>query len=346
VILTRHQLTLVLNALYESGTRTIPVSHPCDEVGELLRIELGGPWDSTVRFTQGASSYQDTREAILRTYGERPHSDLPDENHYVAATIAGGLTDVANQDEIEEFVQRHGYPDLEAGHRPVFVGIDTNLFPWRMQDALGVDPTKGDRDEAGRAPTNGFALATGVKEELDWHFKHYDTDSLTRALGEEFDRLSNQPAGDNRQGFLGLYEYRRLMADRRVDVVETGMGDDAIVEGYATYADEERNDLLLFSNDYGFVDDARDAGLLAQHVDVPVDLPRRVSTSWWSIENTLYYLAVIFGVLRLPKVTLYGVWNGKTGRHWQNEQIDVVSRSPKVEPQLKRDMTIARADTA
>jgi len=171
-------------------------------------------------------------------------------------------------DEIEEFVQRHGYPDLEAGHRPVFVGIDTNLFPWRMQDALGVDPNKGDRDEAGRAPTNGFALATGVKEELDWHFKHYDTDSLTRALGEEFDRLSKQPAGDNRQGFLGLYEYRRLMADRRVDVVETGTGDDAIVEGYATYADEERNDLLLFSNDYGFVEDAREAGLLAQHVDI------------------------------------------------------------------------------
>jgi hypothetical protein len=210
-----------------------------------------------------------------------------------------------------------------------------------MQDALGVDPTKGDRDEAGRAPTNGFALATGVKEELDWHFKHYDTDSLTRALGAEFERLSNQPAGDNRQGFLGLYEYRRLMADRRVDVVETGTGDAAIVEGYVTYADEERNDLLLFTNDYGFVDDARDAGLPAQHVDIPVDLPRSVSTSWWSIENTLYYLAIIFGVLRLPKVTLYGVWNGKTGKHWQNEQIDVVSRSPKLEPRLERVIAIA-----
>jgi len=41
----------------------------------------------------------------------------------------------------------------------------------------------------------------------------------------------------------------------------------------------------VFSNDHGFVDNARDAGLLAQHVEIPVDLPRSVSTSWWSIED-------------------------------------------------------------
>jgi hypothetical protein len=40
------------------------------------------------------------------------------------------------------------------------------------------------------------------------------------------------------------------------------------------------------------------------------------------------------------------IWYGKTGKHWQTEQIDEVSRSPKLKPRLKRDMAIIGADTA
>lgn len=49
------------------------------------------------------------------------------------------------------------------------------------------------------------------------------------------------------------------------------------------------------------------------------------------------------GVVTLPKVTVYGDWNGKDGRHWQHDQLDLDCRSPKVEPQLKRDVTILDA---
>ena len=57
----------------------------------------------------------------------------------------------------------------------------------------------------------------------------------------------------------------------------------------------------------------------------------------------LYYLTILFGVLKLPKVTLYGVWNEKDGRHWQHEELDVESRSPKVAPQIERDLRILSA---
>lgn len=131
-----------------------------------------------------------------------------------------------------------------------------------------------------------------------------------------------------------------MLTNRRVDVVESGTGDDVIIEGYERYADDGRARPLLFSNDHGYVEDARDVGLRAQHLEIPIDLPRKVTASWWSIENVLYYLAIIFGVLKLPKVTLYGVWNGKTGKHWQNEELDVVPRSPKFESALSRDLLI------
>jgi len=337
--LTRHELTLLFNALYEAGVDRVTVAHPCEAIGDLLEIELGDPRASEVRFTQGALTYADNRATVRRRHGDAA-DDLPDAQHYVDATIAGGVTDVANQDEIAAFVDRYGYPDLAAGHHPVFAGIDTNLFPWRIQTAIGIDPETGPIDDADRPPTNGYALATGVKAELDWHYKHYDTHHLVEAFGPAFDRVSDQPAGPNRQGFLGLYEYRRLMAERRVDVVDTGTGDDAIVEGYADYAADRRVTPLLFSNDYGFVEQATDAGLHAHHVDIPVDLPRSTTASWSAIEDMLYYLAVAFGVLTLPKVTVYGVWDGKTGRDWQTECLDIDPRSPAVEATLERDKSI------
>lgn len=60
--------------------------------------------------------------------------------------------------------------------------------------------------------------------------------------------------------------------------------------------------------------------------------------SWTQAAELLYYLAVLFGVIRLSKVTVYGVWNGKDRRHWQHEEIDF-DCSPKIELQLERDLT-------
>jgi hypothetical protein len=60
----RRRLMILLNALYDQGVDSIPVEHPCDDIGELLRIELEDDGKATVRFTQGSMTYQDNREAI------------------------------------------------------------------------------------------------------------------------------------------------------------------------------------------------------------------------------------------------------------------------------------------
>lgn len=167
--------------------------------------------------------------------------------------------------------------------------------------------------------------------------------SLVQAFGPEFDRLTNQPAGENREGFLGLYAYRNLRSSRNVDFVETGTGDEEIIDGYATYAADTRRDVLLLSNEYGFIENATDRGLLAHHTAFSPVLPRRTTASWRAIGDTLYILAVLFGVLVLPKVTLYGVWNGKDGTHWQHGQLIVNCRSPKIEPLIERQQAVIDA---
>lgn len=336
----RCRLMVLLNALYDHNVESIPVKHPCEDIGELVRIVLEDDGQATVWFTQGTMTYQDNREVIPAKHGQPAYEDLPDAETYTRTAVASGHVQLANQDDVGEFIQRHGYADLEAGHDPVVLGLDANIIAWRLPEVLGIDSETGATDDRDRRPTNGYALATGVKEELDWHYKQYNTHELTEAFGEEFTRLDNQPAGSNREGFLGLYEYRRLRTNRTVDVIECDTGDEAIVAAYQEFNQNSRKQAVLLSNDHGFVDRSIDAGVPAHHIDYPIDIPRKSTGTWTQAAELLYYLAILFGVIRLPKVTVYGVWNEKDGRHWQHEQLDIDCRSPKIEPQLERDLTI------
>lgn len=78
---------------------------------------------------------------------------------------------------------------------------------------------------------NGFVLATGILDELEWKHKRSDTQSLAEAFGSEFEELWNQPAGSSRKERLGENYYRRLRDSRYAEEVPTDRGDEAIVDG-------------------------------------------------------------------------------------------------------------------
>lgn len=334
---------LLLNGLYDSGVKSIAVKHPSAAIGELVRIRLEDDGQASVRFTQGSGTYQDNRETIPAKYGQPAYEDLPDAGTYLRAMVASGHVDLKNHTEILQFIDRYGYADLEAGHKPVVIGLDTNIMPWRLPEVLGFDSETGSADASGRSPTNGYVLPTGVNEELDWDYKQHHTRELTTAFGDEFERVDNQPAGANREGLLGLTEFRRLQSDRPVDLIETATGDEAIVNGYQQFNEQSRKKAILLSNDRGFVDRGIDAGVPATAIEYPVDLPRSATGSWTEAGELLYLLSVLFGVIQVPKVTIYGVWNQKAGSHWREEMLDLDCRSPKIESQLKRDLTIVNA---
>lgn len=341
MLLARPHLMPLLNGLYDLDETRITVEHPSDDIGELLEIHLDGTMEATVSVTTDRYQYETKRDVIEQSYRESAYEDLPDPQSYVRTLIAGGLFDVANRDDIDQFLRYHGHPDLEAGHDPVMAGLDTNLFGWRMPTVLGLDPIKSrQRNRNSRPPVTGFVLSSGVKEELDWHYKHYDTRELTQAFGGEFERLDNQPAGKSRSGFLGLYEFRELMSQRQTDFAYSGTGDADIIQGYDEYMDDHRKEVLLFSNDTGFVEQATDAGIKAQKVAFPPNIPTETSVPWETVCDLLYMLSVVFGVIVLPKVTMYGVWNGKDGSHWKAQELVLDVRSPNLEPRLKRDRRI------
>lgn len=331
--LSRPHLTVLLNALYDAGETTVSVAHPSDAIGELLELELGDPTDSTVRFTKSLDEYADARRQVESDHGSAVVEELPQPRSFANAFLAGGLFGPTNRDEIDAFLDRYGNPDLTAGHKPVVAGFDTNLLAWRIADVLGLSPGHD-------ATVNGFALATGVRDELDWDEKRSDTRPLERAFGDEFEQLWNQPSGARREGRLGENYYRLVRDHRHAEEVVTDSGDDEIIRGYDEYQDDSRKDVLLFSNDRDFIERARAHRVLAQRVAFPDELPDETRASWSEIQDALYVLTVLFGAVKLPKVTLFGVWKGKGGRAWQTERLRVDCRSPKIEPLVERDLEI------
>jgi len=344
--IAREQLPLLLNGLYELDQRSIAVTHPAREIGELLRIELGEPTASAVSMTTGAVSYASALDDIQRTYGEQVRDELPNSAAYVKAVVASRLVDIRNRDEVETTVTRYGYQDLQEGHPPRYAGFDTNLLPWRMHDVLGIDPELY-ADSDGRVPVNGYTLPAGVDAELSISHR-YGEDALpaarlAEALGTEYERLTGQPTEDNRETRLGLREFRRLRETRPHDIVASDTGDTAIIDGCIDYYADEPTDVILFSNDYGFVEQARDRKIPAVHVDFDIDVPRRLTGTWDQIATLLYELAVIFGVVVLPRATLYGVWEDKGPHNWHREEVHVDARSDKLAAILERDKPIVEA---
>ena len=115
--IAHEDLILLLNGLFELGEESFSVVHPADEIGELLRINLGDASASKVSMTTGAMTYEDALDDIERNHGSTVRKELPNSAAYVKAVTASGLVDIPNRDELSKFINRYGYQDLQEGHR-------------------------------------------------------------------------------------------------------------------------------------------------------------------------------------------------------------------------------------
>lgn len=334
----RNNLTVLLNRLYDRGENSFTIAHPSSEIGDLLEITLEEDGECTVRFITDSDEYSDARQEVGRSYPREVVKDLPNPRDFRSAVVASGILDLENADQIKTFLDRYGDPDLMAGHEPVLAGIDTNLVPWRIDRILGLhDPG------AGMGYVNGFVLATGIRDELDWDHKCHDTSAFEDAFGDVFEEYWNQPLGSARIGRLGLLTYRRIRDIEQAIEVQSDRGDDDIIDAYDAYDREHRNEILLFSNDRNFVEQARAHRMLGQRVDFPSEFPRTTTATWSEIEDLLYMLATVFGIIQVPSVTVYGVWRGKDELDWQHERVKLHTRSPPLESNLEADLSIVES---
>lgn len=335
----RDHLNVLFNRLYDRGDDVFTISHPADEIGALVRITLNDGDDGcTIQFLKNQAEYAAARGDVERSYPEKVANDLPDANEYLRAVVASGVIPIANDEEVSQFVERYGDPDLMAGHPPVVAGFDTNLMPWRVDRLLGLrDP------ENGVGYVNGFVLATGVRDELDWEYKCHDTNPLVNAFGDAYEEYWNQSLGAARQGRLGLLTYRSIRDIQQAEEIESEDNDESIIKAYDEFDQQRRNDVLLFSTDRNFVERARTHRLLGQRIEFPDELPRETDATWQEIEQLVYFFAIVFGIVEVPSVTVHGVWRGKDHLDWQHERVKLNCRSPKLCPKLEGDLSIVES---
>ncbi|MFB6254886.1 MAG: hypothetical protein ABEI06_09775, partial [Halobacteriaceae archaeon] len=97
------------------------------------------------------------------------------------------------------------------------------------------------------------------------------------------------------------------------------------------------------SNDRTFVERARSHRLLGHRIEFPDTLPSTTTATWRDVELLIYLLTIVFGIIDLPGVTLYGIWRGKDELDWQNERIKLDPQSPTLASELEGDLSIVES---
>jgi len=325
--ITREQLPLLFNALYSTGNPTITVDHKSTLLSTLYEIELDRGKPATIRFTTNLDQYQEERSDVERQYGEQARSEIPSRRSFLGA-FTSRVLEFDNQDEISEKIDPFRNRRIQHSNTASLAVFDTNLIQYWPAQQLGVAPEQ----EQG---LNGYAVVTGVRDELrdyDGDEKINNTRALEDAFGNEFGGLFNQLKGTPRQLRLGRQYWSRLQRELYTEKIKSDKGDNEITAA----CENSGFDLVLFSNDAGFISAGKECGLPSIRVDFPQSFPRKTDVTWEEAATTLYIHAVQFGILRLPKVDLYGVWKRKESEEWESDTLAVRCRSPTVEKQLSR----------
>jgi len=324
----RSDLNVVLNAIAKAEDE-ITVSHPSDEIDDLYTFEVGAAYDSTLRFEKSADEYGEARSGIM---GTQAQSEIPEQGSYVRSFTTSVL-DFSNKSELDNFINRYTGRDPGEGHRPAYGILDANIIRWQLGDSLGIEP-----DEDG---LQGSLLVTGVRDELHRYGgneKIQNTTELEEELHPNYSRLFNQFKSQPREQRLGLEYYQHLDNQISSEEITSDTGDASILESCEGFKDSLGYDLLFFTNDRNARDMAREKNILGRLVEFPSSLPEETSVSWSDFGLLLYVHAMLFGIIRLPKVDLYGVWAGSEGS--TNGYFLVDCRSRNTEQRIRRDLAV------
>lgn len=320
-------LNIVLNAI-AADEDEITVEHLSSTIGKLYTFDIGGPQDSMIQFEKSAEEYGQARSQIM---GEQAQAEVPDKSSYVRSFTTSTL-EFQNQSDIEDTISRYAGRDLREGHRRVYGVIDSNLIRWQLGNSLGIEPN-GDG-------LQGSLLVTGIRDELqryEGNEKIQSTTELEQELHPKYGRLFNQLKGQQREQRLGQEYYQYLDNQIYSEEIASDTGDTNILAACESFQKDTGHDLLYFSNDDNAIKMARQKNILGVRVDYPRSLGENVKVSWSDFAILLYVHAMLFGIIRLPKVDLYGVWTGDRGS--APGDILIEFRSQKTRHMVERDFS-------
>jgi len=326
MIIAKEDIMVLLNEFYLNGKYRISVSAPM--IGEMYRFELGRA--PALHMLTLDEYYERYSSACLEAEREVA-GEVPDHSEYRRVLQSSGVLKPENYTEVLRVLEEESDRNFMRGDRPLYIGFDTNAiisrFPVIMPEVKC-----------------GFCLSSGIMKELHPEFIEEkigkNKANLLRKCG--MGELFNQPVMRARKFRLGAVEYRKLMNREYAEEVEGDKGDLSIVESYSRFQRSKNADLILISEDAGFVEVASDYRIKAVHLVQAKEVPKRADVTWEELAELLYVTAVVYGRIRVRSVSMCGVWMGKSGDDWNSERVRLEFEDRELRERMERDMRILR----
>ncbi len=338
-------LFLFLNGLFSVGTdsfsaKSLLLNH------ELFWVKLGKSHKDCSEIG-GLLQYEDYEK--LRKRGDKFADEIPEYTDYVNMLLASGVIKPHKWEELSERIVKAVNRDPLSAERAVFLSFDTVALRRRYYTLVSNLLAKT-RLPGGARLKAGFAAPLGVLRELVGLDSKYEKKEISEMCGifglseEVLGEFFNQLKLSERLQKVGYVEYRKMSKKEYVEELEGEAGDKNIIESLEKFSKRRNVDIMVFSEDSKFVEEAKAFTLKGIRLEHPKDFTKNLKVQWEDVAQLLYTAAVFYGVLEIsPETKIYGIWKGKKDEHWNMEQLKIVTQEPKLQKFLEENYKILKA---
>ena len=336
-ILSRRELQVLTNCIYDGDTRYVHVTYPFYDL-ELFTLDMKKPELTHIVRAKDFDGARLSRKPIDRSVSA---DELPSYNDLRNCLLSSGFLDYKNEGEIAKTLAdlRDEARDPNKRPRPVFVALDTNIL-YNKFLSRHLPMRDGMSDRTVDSEDFRYVLSEVVQQEIDNRITHKYTREEIGALSalfahkellNEFRNASGRRGRVAKQAFGEMNFVMTELRALRIKGRSTGdreRNDIAIAQSYKEWARGGDYDVLLLTADEDMINHARMSELMTLQMELPFDVPEHGRIDPWAVTDLLYDLAVTFGAVSLENegVTLLGEWGGKTSGDYARENLKAVLR--------------------
>lgn len=343
IYISVNEMMSLLNELFIDGQTDLTIYIPFfeDKVYHIKLVPENSNWEgSAVNLLVDFRSYDQFVDSITDRYVA---GQIPKFESLQALLVQSGIAEYPNFGQLMHRLQELCERDFLHGDRPVFIGLDTNLFRDRFY-SVRIDYLK-------RLPRNkiGISISPYVKDELSFkdkyrnsHLKRLKQACKNPVYERGIEELFNQNCFYDRMrrlGFVEITKAKRIHWIELLPELEHNELEDSndlnIINSYKKASNDGNVDILLLSKDHDFIAQAQGIAGIFPFLIESIKFAGNTFyvNNWNRICQFIYLAAITNGFIELKSTReswlIFGIWRGKTSKDWEQERVLVMSSGQK-----------------
>ena len=333
MIINKNELFVLLNQYLLEGKREISISYPPFEIN-LFTVNFNS-WH--IENVIERKEFERKR----RKYGKNEflREELPDFHDLLDIFLSSGVIGFENDSEIKENLEllSAAVKDSTVYVKPLFIGIDTNIAYYRIISRRFKNHFK-------------YVLSNIVVDEIDARIHSKYSSKMLRYFeelqyGKLMSEFANGSAKDARKAKNAMNEIYYIT--NNLDAFRIGKNtgtrdkeirDREIARQYREFSDEIKAEVVLLTADKDMVFHAKANELSSIYFKLPHTLKNHYRIDAKTLENLIYDLTVVFGIVKIGDNILFGEWRGKSSEDYFNENLKIYN----FKPEMVKDLEICR----